>query len=162
METSELRKGILIFIVAIFQNVSERISTLNVFDFTQPRVAKFFLKKNRLNLFHTSAQYLGEVNETISTFEAENMNQNFMTLFPDAGNPIEIRYVNFFLQVTHGEMDTVNLAIKGDVKLVFNGNTVIYKGKVYDYSYSVEYVRKRKICLVCVFQVPFLVLMTKI
>ena len=45
METSELRKGILIFIVAIFQNVSERISTLNVFDFTQPRVAKFFLKK---------------------------------------------------------------------------------------------------------------------
>ena len=53
-----------------------------------------------------------------------------MALFPDGGNPIEIRYVNFFLQVTHGEMDIVNLAIKGDVKIVFNGNTVIYKGEV--------------------------------
>ena len=85
-----------------------------------------------------------------------------MTLFPDAGNPIEIRHVNFFLQVTHGEMDIVNLAIKGDVKIVFNGNTVIYKGTVYDYSHTVEYVRKRNICLVRVFRVPFSVLMTKI
>ena len=58
------------------------------------------------------------------------MNKNFMALFPDAGNPIEIRYVNFFFLLTHGEMDIVNLAIKGDVKIVFNGNTVIYKGEV--------------------------------
>ena len=53
----------------------------------------------------------------------------FLTLFPENGNPIEIRYINFFLQVSFGEIDSVNLAIKGDFKIVFNGNTVIYRGK---------------------------------
>ena len=74
--------------------------------------------------------YLGQVEETTFTFRAERKRKRFLTLFPENGNPIEIRYISFFLQVSFDETDSVNLAIEGDFKIVFNGNTVIYRGKV--------------------------------